>query len=87
MPDECPICQGTGFELKTGEGGVVVNGGAAYVLAEALHKEIQAITDQPVKLVFNENGQGHAMLLVRLHPLACMRDGQCLLDAHAGSSR
>ncbi len=48
--------------IVTGEGVVVVNGGAAYVLAEALHKEIQAVTDQPVTLVFNENGQGHAML-------------------------
>ncbi len=48
--------------IVTGEGVVVINGGAAYVLAEALHQEIQAITDQPVKLVFNENGQGHAML-------------------------
>jgi glyoxylase-like metal-dependent hydrolase (beta-lactamase superfamily II) len=48
--------------IVTGEGVVVVNGGAAYVLAQALHDEIRAITDQPVKLVFNENGQGHAML-------------------------
>ncbi|CUH45128.1 MBL fold metallo-hydrolase [Ruegeria atlantica] len=48
--------------IVTGEGVIVINGGAAYVLAEALHQEIQAITDQPVKLVFNENGQGHAML-------------------------
>lgn len=48
--------------IVTGEGVVVVNGGAAYVLAKALHQEIQAITDQPVKLVFNENGQGHAVL-------------------------
>lgn len=48
--------------IVTTEGVVVVNGGAAYVLAQALHQEIQAITDQPVKLVFNENGQGHAML-------------------------
>ncbi len=48
--------------IVTGEGVVVINGGAAYLLAEALHQEIQAITDQPVKLVFNENGQGHAML-------------------------
>lgn len=48
--------------IVTGEGVVVINGGAAYVLAEALHREIQEITDQPVKLVFNENGQGHAML-------------------------
>ncbi|MGB0411341.1 MAG: MBL fold metallo-hydrolase [Pikeienuella sp.] len=46
----------------TDEGVVVVNGGAAYVLAKALHAEIKAITDQPVVLVVNENGQGHAML-------------------------
>lgn len=48
--------------LVTGDGVVVINGGAAHVLAEALHNEIKAITDQPVKLVINENGQGHAML-------------------------
>lgn len=48
--------------IVTGDGVVVVNGGAAYVLAAALHDEIRAITDQPVKLVINENGQGHAML-------------------------
>ncbi len=48
--------------IVTGDGVIVINGGAAYVLAEALHQEIQAITDQPVKLVFNENGQGHATL-------------------------
>jgi len=48
--------------IVTGDGVVVINGGAAYGLASALHDEIKAITDQPVKLVFNENGQGHAML-------------------------
>ena len=48
--------------LVTGDGVVVINGGASYQLAEALHLEIKAVTDQPVKLVFNENGQGHAML-------------------------
>jgi glyoxylase-like metal-dependent hydrolase (beta-lactamase superfamily II) len=48
--------------IVTGDGVVVVNGSAAYGLAKALHDEIKAITDQPVKLVFNENGQGHAML-------------------------
>ena len=48
--------------IVTGDGVVVVNAGAAYVLAEALHAEIRAITDQPVRLVINENGQGHAML-------------------------
>jgi glyoxylase-like metal-dependent hydrolase (beta-lactamase superfamily II) len=34
----------------------------SYGLAEALHKEIKEVTDQPVKLVVNENGQGHAAL-------------------------
>ena len=48
--------------IVTGDGVIVVNGGAAYILAQALHEEIKAVTDQPVKLVINENGQGHAML-------------------------
>lgn len=48
--------------ILTGDGVVVVNGGASWQLAEALHGEIKAITDQPVRLVVNENGQGHAML-------------------------
>ena len=48
--------------LVTGDGVIVINGGGSYGLAEALHKEIKSITDQPVKLVVNENGQGHAAL-------------------------
>lgn len=48
--------------IVTGDGVVVVNGGAAHLLAKALHEEIRTVTDQPVKLVINENGQGHAML-------------------------
>lgn len=48
--------------VVTGDGVVVVNGGASARLAAALHEEIKAITDQPVKLVINENGQGHAFL-------------------------
>ncbi|MEO1205963.1 MAG: MBL fold metallo-hydrolase [Pseudomonadota bacterium] len=48
--------------IVTGDGVVVVNAGASDVLAKALHDEIKAITDQPVKLVINENGQGHASL-------------------------
>jgi len=48
--------------IVTGDGVVVMNSGASYKLAQALHAEIKAVTDQPVKLVFNENGQGHAML-------------------------
>jgi glyoxylase-like metal-dependent hydrolase (beta-lactamase superfamily II) len=48
--------------VVTGDGVVVVNAGASARLAAALHAEIKAVTDQPVKLVINENGQGHAML-------------------------
>jgi len=46
----------------TSEGVLVVNAGASYLLAEALHTEIKKITDQPIKYVVLENGQGHAML-------------------------
>lgn len=48
--------------IVTGDGVVVVNGGASARLAQALHDEIKAVTDQPVKLVIDENGQGHAVL-------------------------
>ncbi len=48
--------------IVTGDGVIVVNSGASWKLAEALHAEIKSVTDQPVKLVINENGQGHAML-------------------------
>lgn len=48
--------------IVTSDGVVVVNGGASWKLAEALHGEIRKITDQPVKLVIDENGQGHSML-------------------------
>ncbi len=48
--------------IVTDDGVLVVNGGACYLLAKALHDEIRAITDQPVRLVVDENGQGHAML-------------------------
>jgi glyoxylase-like metal-dependent hydrolase (beta-lactamase superfamily II) len=48
--------------IVTGDGVVVVNSGASWKLAEALHDEIRRVTDQPVRLVIVENGQGHAML-------------------------
>ena len=48
--------------IVTGEGVVVVNAGDNYLLAKAFHAEIKKITDQPVKYVILENGQGHAML-------------------------
>ena len=46
----------------TTNGVVVINSGASVRLASALHEEIKTITNQPVKLVINENGQGHAIL-------------------------
>ena len=46
----------------TRDGVLVVNAGDNYLLAKALHEEIKKITDQPVKYVVLENGQGHAML-------------------------
>lgn len=48
--------------IVTGDGVIVINGGGCALLAKALHDEIKTITDEPVKLVINENGQGHAML-------------------------
>ena len=47
----------------TTDGVVVINSGASVRLASALHEEIKNVTDQPVKLVINENGQGHAILV------------------------
>ena len=48
--------------IVTSEGVLVVNAGANYLLAKSLHDEIRKITDQPVKYVVLENGQGHAAL-------------------------
>jgi glyoxylase-like metal-dependent hydrolase (beta-lactamase superfamily II)/rhodanese-related sulfurtransferase len=48
--------------IITSQGVVVVNAGDNYLLAKALHDEIKLKTDQPVKYVILENGQGHAML-------------------------
>ncbi len=46
----------------TKDGVLVVNAGGNYLLAASLHAEIKKLTDQPVKYVVLENGQGHAML-------------------------
>jgi glyoxylase-like metal-dependent hydrolase (beta-lactamase superfamily II)/rhodanese-related sulfurtransferase len=48
--------------IVTDEGVVVINAGDNYLLARALHDEIKKVTDQPVRYVVLENGQGHAML-------------------------
>lgn len=46
----------------TNDGVLVVNAGDSYRLAKTLHEEIKNITDQPVRYVVLENGQGHAFL-------------------------
>jgi glyoxylase-like metal-dependent hydrolase (beta-lactamase superfamily II) len=48
--------------IITTQGVVVVNSGANYLLAQALHNEIKKLTNQKVKYVILENAQGHAML-------------------------
>ena len=48
--------------VVTSDGVLVVNAGGSYLLARDLHSEIKKITDQPVRYVVLENGQGHAML-------------------------
>ena len=48
--------------VVTDDGVLVVNAGDNYLLAHALHEEIKTITDQPVKYVVLENGQGHAAM-------------------------
>ncbi len=46
----------------TADGVLVINGGDNYFLAESLHYEIKKLTEEKVKYVINENGQGHAFL-------------------------
>ena len=48
--------------IVTDDGVLVVNAGDNYLLARALHEEIKKLTDQPVRYVVLENGQGHAAM-------------------------
>ena len=48
--------------VVTDDGVVVVNAGDNYLLAQSFHRAIKKVTDQPVRFVILENGQGHAML-------------------------
>ena len=48
--------------IITSEGVVVINASDNYLLARALHAEIKKLTEQPVKYVVLENGQGHAAM-------------------------
>lgn len=51
----------TGF-IVTSEGVVVVDSGAGYLAAQAMHRAIQQVTRQPVKYVVNTGGQDHRWL-------------------------
>lgn len=45
--------------VVTGQGVVLVDPGGSLLGAEAIHAEIRALTDQPVKYVINTGGQDH----------------------------
>jgi glyoxylase-like metal-dependent hydrolase (beta-lactamase superfamily II) len=51
----------TGF-IVTSEGVVVVDSGAGYLAAQAMHRAIQQVTRRPVKYVVNTGGQDHRWL-------------------------
>lgn len=51
----------TGF-IVTGAGVVVVDSGATYLVAKAMHAAIKQVTQQPVKYVINSGGQDHRWL-------------------------
>lgn len=51
----------TGFIVTT-EGVVVVDSGAGYLAAQAMHRAIKRVTRQPVKYVVNTGGQDHRWL-------------------------
>lgn len=51
----------TGF-IVTSEGVVVVDSGAGYLAAQAMHRAIKRVTRQPVKYVVNTGGQDHRWL-------------------------
>lgn len=48
--------------IITDDGVVVINASDNYLLARSLHEEIRKLTDQPVRYVVLENGQGHAAM-------------------------
>ena len=51
----------TGFIVTTG-GVVVIDSGAGYLAAQAMHRAIKQVTRQPVKYVVNTGGQDHRWL-------------------------
>jgi glyoxylase-like metal-dependent hydrolase (beta-lactamase superfamily II) len=72
-------------------GVVGVNAGGSYLLAQALHEEIKNKTNQKVKYVILENGQGHAMLgssywQAQGAEIIAHKDAAAVIDA-SGASR
>jgi len=48
--------------VVTPKGAVLIDSGGSYLGAQQLHKAIQTVTDQPVKIVINAGGQDHRWL-------------------------
>ncbi|MBC8494361.1 MAG: MBL fold metallo-hydrolase [Candidatus Thioglobus sp.] len=48
--------------IITKEGVILIDSGASLLGAEEIHKAIQTLTDQPVKIVINSGGQDHRWL-------------------------
>lgn len=48
--------------IITNEGVVLVDSGASYLGAQEIHRAVQALTDQPIKIVINSGGQDHRWL-------------------------
>ena len=48
--------------IVTNKGVILIDSGASYLGAKQLHKTIQTITNQPIKIVINSGGQDHRWL-------------------------
>ena len=48
--------------IITNEGVVLVDSGASYLGAQEIHRAVQTLTDQPIKIVINSGGQDHRWL-------------------------
>ena len=48
--------------IITNEGVMLVDSGASYLGAQEIHRAIQTLTDQPIKIVINSGGQDHRWL-------------------------
>mgnify|MGYP001580302975 CR=1 FL=1 len=48
--------------IVTHKGVILIDSGASYLGAQEIHQTIQALTDQPVKIIINTGGQDHRWL-------------------------